>query len=210
VLAAEGLLGLVALSAPGRGAPPPAGRLRAMLTRLGPAALGALGVAWSAWLLGGRDLQVALGAGLRLLALVVPSVILLPYVNPDALGDHLAQRLHLPPRPVVAATAALARFQAFGQLWAELLLARRVRGVGAGRALAARTRELAAVTFAMFVGTLGQAATLALAMDARGFAGARRRTWTGSAPWRVADSLVVLAGLLVVLTGAVARALLPR
>jgi energy-coupling factor transporter transmembrane protein EcfT len=153
---------------------------------------------------------VALGAGLRLLALVVPSVILLPYVNPDALGDHLAQRLHLPPRPVVAATAALARFQAFGQLWAELLLARRVRGVGAGRALAARTRELAAVTFAMFVGTLGQAATLALAMDARGFAGARRRSWTGSAPWRLADSLVVLAGLLVVLTGAVARALLPR
>ena len=210
VLAAEGLLGLVALSAPGRGAPPPAGRLRAVLTRLGPAALGALGVAWSAWLLGGRDLQVALGAGLRLLALVVPSVILLPYVNPDALGDHLAQRLHLPPRPVVAATAALARFQAFGQLWAELLLARRVRGVGAGRAPAARARELAAVTFAMFVGTLGQAATLALAMDARGFAGARRRSWTGSAPWRVADSLVVLASLLVVLAGAVARALLQR
>ena len=33
------------------------------------------------------------------------------------------------------------------------------------------------------------------AMDARGFASGARRTWAQRAPWRVADSLVVLAAL---------------
>jgi len=209
VLTLEVLLGVVALSAPGHGSPPPKGRLRTLAQRLGPALLAAFGVGWSAWLLGGRDLQVALGAALRVLALVVPSALLLPYVDPDSLGDHLAQRLHLPARPVVAATAALQRFLSFGQLWGELMLARRVRGVGAARSIVARIRDLSAVSFAMFVGTLGQAATVAVAMDARGFAGARRRSWAGRASWHVADTLVIAGSVLVVLSAVVARTRFP-
>lgn len=212
VLAVEGLLGVLALSAPrwggGLGARP-VSRLRGVLLRLAPALVGVLGVGWSAWLLGGHDLEIAAGAALRVLAIVVPSVVLMPFVDPDALGDHLAQRLHLPARPVVAASAALQRFQSFGRLWSELTLARRVRGVGAGRSWAARFREVAAVTFELFVSVLGQAARLSLAMDARGFAGARRRTWAGSAPWRRADGSVLLGGLLVVAAGVAARVLLP-
>ncbi|MDQ2756924.1 MAG: energy-coupling factor transporter transmembrane protein EcfT, partial [Actinomycetota bacterium] len=46
------------------------------------------------------------------------------------------------------------------------------------------------------VGVLGAAAVLALAMDARGFAGAYRRTWAGAAPWRWADTVAVTLGLL--------------
>lgn len=213
VLAVEGVLGVLALSAPrwGRGGvgAQPVSRLRGVLLRLAPALVGVLGVGWSAWLLGGHDLEIAAGAALRVLAIVVPSVVLMPFVDPDALGDHLAQRLHLPARPVVAASAALQRFQSFGRLWSELTLARRVRGVGAGRSWAARVREVAAVTFELFVSVLGQAARLSLAMDARGFAGARRRTWAGSAPWRRADGLVLLGGLLVVAAGVAARVLLP-
>ena len=134
-------------------------------------------------------------AGLRVLALVLPSAVVLPFVDPDALGDHLAQRLHLPARPVVAFSAALQRFQAFGDLWAELALARRVRGVGGGRSPLARVREVGATTFGLVVGVLGQAATLALAMDARGFAGARRRTWAGRAAWTRWDTAAVVLGL---------------
>ncbi len=208
VLAAEVLLGLVALSAPGPG-PLPAGRARRTTTRLAPALVGVLAVGWSTWLLGGHDLAVAAGASLRVLAILVPSVVLLPFVDPDSLGDHLAQRLHLPARPVVAATAALQRLQAFGTLWAELVLARRVRGVGAGQSLVARIREVGATTLGLFVGVLGQAATLALAMDARGFAGARGRTWAGRAPWSRPDTLAVLGGLAVVLAGVLARVALP-
>jgi energy-coupling factor transport system ATP-binding protein len=208
VLAVELVLVVVALAAPGTGAPPPR-RWRRTLVRMLPALVGVLGVGWSTWLLGGHQLDIAVGASLRVLTLVLPSVALLPFVDADQLGDHLSQRLRLPARPVVAATAALQRFQSFGDLWGELSRARRVRGIGAGRSIVARTREVAATTLALFVAVLGQAAVLALAMDARGFAGASRRTWAGPAPWRYPDALAVLGGILVVATGAVARAVLP-
>jgi energy-coupling factor transport system ATP-binding protein len=204
VVAVEAMLGLVALWAPGTG-PAPSGRWRRLGARCVPALVGILGVMWSTWLLGGHDLETTFGAGLRVLTLVLPSLVLLPYVDPDALGDHLAQRLHLPARPVVATTAALQRFQTFGTLWTELTRARRVRGIGAGRSVLAKLREGGATTLALFTVVLGQAAVLALAMDARGFAGAHRRTWAGPAPWRLPDTLVVLGGLLVIVSAAVAR-----
>ena len=204
VVAVEALLGLVALWAPGSGAAPPA-RWRRLGARCVPALVGILGVMWSTWLLGGHDLETTFGAGLRVLTLVLPSLVLLPYVDPDALGDHLAQRLHLPARPVVATTAAFQRFQTFGTLWTELTRARRVRGIGAGRSLLAKLREGGATTLALFTVVLGQAAVLALAMDARGFAGAHRRSWAGPAPWRLPDTLVVLGGLLVIATAAAAQ-----
>lgn len=207
VLGVEAVLGLVALAAPGWGPAPPR-RVRRTLRRLAPALVGVVGVAWSTWLLGGHDIEVAAGAGLRVLCLVLPSVLLLPFVDPDALGDHLAQRVRLPARPVVAATAALQRFHAFGALWAEITRARRVRGIGAGRSVLARVREVGSTTLALFVAVLAQASVLALAMDARGFAGAHRRTWAGAAPWRLADTLAVVGGLTVVLAAVIVRTVL--
>ena len=207
VLAVELLLSGVALWVPGGGRP--AGWWRRLGLRLVPVLLGILTVAWSTWLLGGHRVDVAVGAGLRVLTLVLPSVVLLPLVDPDSLGDHLAQRLHLPARPVVAATAALQRFQAFGALWTEITRARRVRGIGAGRSVVARSREVGATTLALFVSVLGQAAVLALAMDARGFAGAYGRTWAGPAPWRLPDTLAIIGGLVVVASAAAVRFTLP-
>ncbi|GAA2029718.1 ATP-binding cassette domain-containing protein [Terrabacter terrae] len=208
VLAAELALGLVGLLAPGAGRAP-VGRLRGVLTRLAPAALAVFGVAWSAWLLGGRDLEVAAGAALRVLCLILPSAVVFGFLEPESLGDHLAQRLRLPARPVVAATAALQRLQGFDALWAELMATRRVRGIRADRGVLARVREAVVVTGGLLVGALGQASALALAMDARGFAEARRRTWAGRAPWRLPDTLALGAGLLVVAVAVAARVLLP-
>ena len=42
-------------------------------------------------------------------------------------------------------------------------------------------------------------------MDARGFAGAGRRTWATRAPWRAADTVVVLASLVTVAVALLAR-----
>ncbi len=149
------------------------------------------------------------GAALRVLCLLVPSAFVVGFLDPEALGDHLAQRLRLPARPVVAATAALQRLQSFDTLWGELMTTRRVRGIRADRGPLARGREALVVTGGLLVGALAQASTLALAMDARGFAEARRRTWAGPAPWRLPDTLALAAGLLVIAAAVAARLLLP-
>jgi energy-coupling factor transport system permease/ATP-binding protein len=196
VLAVQLALTALALWAPGEG-PAPRGRLRGLAVRLVPGLIGAASVAWSTWLLGGHDLSLAFTGALRILVIVLPSAVLIQHVDADALGDHLAQRLRLPARPVVALAAALQRVHTFGDIWAEIARARRVRGIGASawspRSMLA---ELGALTVGMLVRSLQAAAALAVAMDARGFATAYRRTWAHPAPWRRADTLVVLASLL--------------
>lgn len=196
VLAVQAALAVVALSAsPGDG-PRPRGRLGRVALRMVPGVIGALSVGWSTWLLGGHDLTTALTAALRVLIIVLPSAVLLPLVDPDRLGDHLAQRLRMPARPVVALAAALQRVHTFGEVWSEVSLARRVRGLGVDtRRPVALVRHLATVTFGLLVRTLRMAADLAVAMDARGFASAARRTWFAPAPWRWPDTLVVVGAL---------------
>lgn len=196
VLAVQALLAVVALWAgPGHG-PRPTGRAKRVLARMLPGLLGALSVGWSTWLLGAHDTTTAVTAALRVLIIVLPSAVLLPLVDPDRLGDHLAQRLRMPSRPVVALAAALQRVHTFGEVWTEISLARRVRGLGIDRRRpVALVRDLATVTFGLLVRTLRMAADLAVAMDARGFASASRRTWFAAAPWRRADTLVTLGAL---------------
>ncbi|MGG5257806.1 ATP-binding cassette domain-containing protein [Phycicoccus avicenniae] len=196
VLAAQVVLAGVALAAPGPG-PAPTGRLRRVLLRTLPGALAALSTGWSTWWLAGHDLDTALTVALRVLLIVIPSAVLLPWVDPDRLGDHLAQRLHLPDRPVVATAAALQRVHTFGAVWTEIGRARRVRGLGSRvRRPGEVARHLAASTTGLLVRTLGAAVELSVAMDARGFATARRRTWWAPAPWHGADSLLVLLATL--------------
>lgn len=207
VLGVQVVLSVIALWAvPGPG-PRPRGRLRRVTLRMLPGLLGAVSVGWSTWLLGAQDLTTAVTAGLRVLIIVLPSAVLLPLVDPDRLGDHLAQRLRMPARPVVAVAAALQRVHTFGELWSQITLARRVRGLGVdARHPVALVRHLATVTFAMLVRTLRMAADLAVAMDARGFASAARRTWFAAAPWRTADTLLVLAALVPIAVALLARA----
>ena len=53
---------------------------------------------------------------------------------------------------------------------------RRLRGLAPGRSPAARIRQAFSLTLALLVRTLRSAQQMALSMDARGFAAARRRT----------------------------------
>ena len=206
VLAVQAALAAVALLAPGEG-PRPQGRLRRVLVRFLPGVVGGLSVAWSTWLLGGRDLELTAGAGLRVLVIVLPSAVLIPFIDADALGDHLAQRLGLPPRPVVASAAALQRVHTFGDIWSEIARARRVRGIGASRrSPRAVLDEIGALTVGMLIRSLQAAATLAVAMDARGFSTAYRRTWWAAAPWRGADSALMAASLLPLAVAALGHA----
>ena len=192
VLAMQVVLTVVGLAAPG--GPRPTGRARRVALRMLPGLVAALSVGWSTWLLAGRDLDPALTVSLRVLVIVLPSAVLIPWIDPDALGDHLAQRLRLPDRPVVATAAALQRVHSFGAIWAELARARRIRGLGVSwRHPRTVVAHLGALTMGLLVRTLRAAADLAVAMDARGFATARARSWWMPAPWRVRDTLLVVA-----------------
>src|SRR5680860_573261 len=42
----------------------------------------------STWLYGGHHLDTALGAGLRVLYLILPAAALTPFIDPSRLGDH--------------------------------------------------------------------------------------------------------------------------
>ena len=171
------------------------------LRRLLPGLLAVASVWFSTWLLSPHQDPIAgATAGMRIAFFVLPGVLLARFIDPFALGDHLAQRLGLPGRPVVAAVAALQRFESLAGQWRELRRIRRVRGLEAARGPAARGRELAALSFALLVQALRQAGRMAVAMEARGFSlpAARkvRRTWARSAPWLPADTvLLVLAAV---------------
>lgn len=152
----------------------------------------AAGIALTTWLYGGQDTNTTGAAALRILYLVLPSALLVPLIRPSALADHLAQRLHLPARAVVAASAALQRVDAIGDSWRQVQRARRSRGLGADGTPARWVRASAGSAFALLVTELRQAGLLAVAMDARGFETAHRRTWAEDAPWHRADTAVLV------------------
>jgi len=159
-------------------------------------------VSFSNWLLSpGREVSTGALAGLRVAFFVLPGVLLASRIDPSALGDQCGQRLRLPARPVVAAVAALHRFEGLGEHWAQLARIRRVRGLGPDGSPLGRARSIGALTFALLIETLRQAGRMAVAMEARGFSAAVTstggRTWAEPAPWKPADSLMVALGLAV-------------
>jgi energy-coupling factor transport system permease protein len=156
----------------------------------------AVTLALSTWLYAGHDIDKTAAAALRILCIVVPAAIVSPSIRPSALGDHLAQRLRLPGRPVAGAVAALQRVESLGAQWRQILHARRARGIGIDGGPVRRVRGLLGSAFALLVSAMRETGQLALAMDARGFATAGRRTWAEPAPWGPADWLVLASAVL--------------
>jgi energy-coupling factor transport system permease protein len=143
---------------------------------------------------------------LRVLAIAVPSVVLLATTDPTDLADALAQKLHLPARFVLAALAAMRLFGVLAEEWAALTMARRARGLGGG-GWVERGRDLAGRLFALLVLAIRRGAVLATTMEARGFGTGRERTWARSSSYSAGDAVLVLGALLTVIA-AVAAAVL--
>ena len=153
-------------------------------------------VTFSTWLYGGQDVDTAGAAAFRVLYLVLPSALVTPYLDPIALGDHLAQRLRLPGRFVVVSVAALQRLDQIADIRDQVARARRARGLGGEGGPVSRVRAGTSVVFGVLVATLRMSGRLSVAMDARGFAATRRRTWAEPAPWRATDTVVLAIGCL--------------
>lgn len=171
--------------------------VRGAALRLVPILLSAAGLAWTTALLGeapalsGEAWLLGLKEGARITAFVAPGVLALAGAEATALGDALGQRLRLPARPVVASVAALARVGHLGRQWDTIVRTRIRRGLGSARS----PRLLAGATLALLVDTLRGAEQQALAMDARGFAGADHRTWAEPSALGRADLVGALIAL---------------
>ena len=129
-----------------------------------------------------RPWSAGVGLGLRVIGLALPGVLLVASTDPVRLADALTLHWHVPTRFAYGALAALRLAPLLVAEFESIRLARRTRGVEAGRNPLARVRLLGGIGFALLVGAVRRGSRLATAMDARGFdSGIRRSNARGSA-----------------------------
>ncbi|PZM97805.1 MAG: energy-coupling factor transporter transmembrane protein EcfT [Actinobacteria bacterium] len=153
-------------------------------------------------------LNSAFGLALRMLAIALPGVLVLATTDPTDLADALVQNAKVPPRFAIGALAAFRLMPLLAMEWQTLSMARRARGVDAGRNPLARIRLFANTAFALLVGAIRRGTRLAIAMDARGFDAGTPRTSARRQRFTAADAaLLVGAGALAALALTVSVAL---
>lgn len=138
-----------------------------------------------------HSMWLALGIGLRMCAIVLPAIALLDRIDPTDMGDGLAQILHLPARPVLAALAGARMMSLMAADWKALERARRARGVGDS----SRIRSFLRGSFSLLVFALRRSGKLATTMEARGFGAAGKRTWARPSRLRAADAVLMVVAI---------------
>jgi energy-coupling factor transport system permease protein len=141
-------------------------------------------------------LSGALGLVLRVFAVALPGVIVLATTDPTDLADALVQNAKAPARFAIGALAAVRLLPLLGAEWQILALARRARGIEAGRNPLARLRLFGSTAFALLVGALRRGGRLAVAMDARGFDAGVPRTYARRQVFTRADAALLVAAAL--------------
>lgn len=144
----------------------------------------------------GSGLAFGLGIAFRGLAIGMLSIVAVRSSDPTQLTVSLVRHARVPYRIAYALLAALRFFPYVGAEYARIRLARRMRGLPS-RPLLARPLELAAGLVPLLADAARRATRLAVAMDARGFAGATRRTYYRESRLVVADWLFALATIAV-------------
>jgi len=140
-------------------------------------------------------LNAALGLAIRMVAVALPGVIVFATTDPTDLADSLIQQVRAPARFALGALAAFRLLPLLANDWEMLTLARRARGVDAGRNPFARVTLFASTMFALLVGAIRRGTRLATAMEARGFDSGLPRTVARPQRFSAADALVVAGAL---------------
>jgi len=126
--------------------------------------------------IGAETLANGLGLALRLLGVVLAGLLATATTQPTELADSLVQQLRVSPRFAVGALAAFRLLPLLSQEWQTLAMARRARGVEAGRSPIAVVRLFAGQMLALLVGAIRRGTRMAQAMEARGFGAMTCRT----------------------------------
>jgi energy-coupling factor transport system permease protein len=126
--------------------------------------------------IGAETLVNGLGLGVRLLAIVLAGLLATATTQPTEMADALVQQLRVSPRFAVGVLAALRLLPILSREWQVLAMARRARGVDAGRSPIAAVRLFAGQLLAILVTAVRRGTRMALAMEARGFGAMPCRT----------------------------------
>jgi energy-coupling factor transport system permease protein len=153
-------------------------------------------------------LTAGLGLALRLLAVALPGVIVFATTDPTDLADALIQNAKAPPRFAIGALAAFRLVPLLSQEWQMISMARRARGIEAGRNPVAHLRLFASTAFALLVGAIRRGTRLATAMDARGFDADTPRTIARRQRFSRADAALVVGAAVLSAAALAASALL--
>ncbi|MDQ2933495.1 MAG: energy-coupling factor transporter transmembrane protein EcfT [Chloroflexota bacterium] len=145
---------------------------------------------------GGQNLVNGLALGLRLLTIAGVGVVTLATTEPTDLADALVQQLHLSPRFAVGALAALRLLPILADEWQIIRLARRARGVDAGRSPLAAVSIFFGELLTLLVSAIRRGTRLALAMEARGLGSRPCRGVARPQRLRAADWLLIVASAL--------------
>jgi energy-coupling factor transport system permease protein len=141
-----------------------------------------------------------IGLGLRVIGLALPGVLLVASTDPVRLADALTIHWRVSTRFAFGALAALRLAPLLVAEFEGVRLARRTRGVEAGRNPVARVRLLAGIAFTLLVGAVRRGSRLATAMDARGFDSGIPRTNARGSTLHRRDALFVLGTVVVCAT----------
>jgi energy-coupling factor transport system permease protein len=138
---------------------------------------------------------IGLALGLRIAAIALAGSLALATTDPADLASGLIGHLHFPPRLAVGALASLRLVPILGAEWRTIGLARRARGVDAGRNPLVALRLWLTAVVILLVSTIRRASRLALAMDARGFDSGAPHTLARPPHMRRADWLLLAASI---------------
>jgi energy-coupling factor transport system permease protein len=146
--------------------------------------------------IGAETLADGLGLALRLLGVVLAGLLATATTQPTDLADSLVQQLRVSPRFAIGALAAFRLLPLLSQEWQTLAMARRARGVEAGRSPIGVLRLFAGQMLALLVGAIRRGTRMALAMEARGFGAMPCRTAARVQRMRRADWALIGGALL--------------
>ena len=116
------------------------------------------------------------GLALRLLAIALAGLLATATSDPIDVADSLIQQLRVSPRFAIGVLAALRMLPLLAQEWQILGMARRARGVEAGRSPVAAVRLFSGQLLSLLVAAIRRGSRMALAMEARGFGASPCRT----------------------------------
>lgn len=161
---------------------------RAWLIGVAAASIGVFNVAFAAEQLGPTVVAVGpvrIGAetlvngawlALRLGAIALAGILAIATSQPTDMADALIPHLRVSPRFAIGALAALRLVPLMAREWQTIGMARRARGVDAGRNPLAAAGLFGGRLLALLVGSVRRAGRMALAMDARGLGSRDCRT----------------------------------